>query len=480
MFCIKCGAQLPPDSQFCTNCGAKIENVMAPNVGPITPQQMGQPYGNVQKKKSKALLWILTGVGAVLIAAAVVYFVVLAPGGTGGPFSGTTVQTRFANDAVGVFTGAFGGLTSDTKTNQLMDKPFDISMKLSAEFSGIKSDMDLSAAYDEKALGMSIKSSSDYSGSDLGEFFADSETLDDTMKMLLIEDILYMDQGGTVSGLEFDTYADLSKPMSLKERMAALFDSGKNNGIDYLKLTELFLNSIDESHIEKNANETTLTLDADALADTLDVFADKLKDDKELNEALNEFIKESAGYAYDISDLISLTAPMLSQSDFEMVWTVSYEGGKPMGNEITFELEGSQVFEAVIAYENKGNDRKIGIDFTADGQTGTIDLLLSKTAKGIEFDGSVRIPGSDDVTFSGWEKVSGNDVLGSVKITSAGTDVASVDYEGTISIGIPKETVEDDSRFDVDTDNATITDFSQSFIGGDGGLAGFPLLGMAS
>ena len=59
MFCIKCGAQLPPDSQFCTNCGAKIENVMTPNVGPITPQPMGQPYGNGQKKKSKALLWIL-------------------------------------------------------------------------------------------------------------------------------------------------------------------------------------------------------------------------------------------------------------------------------------------------------------------------------------------------------------------------------------------------------------------------------------
>jgi hypothetical protein len=356
-----------------------------------------------------------------------------------------------------------------------------MSMKMSTDFSGIKNDADISAAYDDKTLGMSFTSSSDYSQSDMAEFFADTEAMESTVKLLLLEDTLYMDQDGTVSGLKFDTDTDLSKPMTLKNRIAALLENSQQNGIDYLKLTEMFINSIEEGRFEKSADKATMTLDADALAQTLDVFADKIKEDEALSDALNDIIETSTGLAYDISDLISLAAPMLSQSDFELKWTVQYRGGKPVSNAITFEQDGSKVFDVVIAYEEQGDTREIDIELTAAGETGTVNMVFNKTAKGLEFEGTVHIPGSDDVALSGWQEVSGDDISGSVKMTSAGTDIGTIDYEGTVSIGKPKQAVEDDSRFDMDTDSATITDMEDSFGSGfSQGLTGMPSLGMAS
>lgn len=481
MYCLKCGAPLPPGSQFCANCGTKVETIPAqnmeptasanaqPNVGPITPPATNQPYGYRQspKKKSKALLWTLISVAVVLIAAAVLYFVVLAPASANGPFSGNTVQTRFANDAVGVFFGAFSGYGNNDTAKQLVDQPFDISMNVSNDFSGIQSNVDIAAAYDEKALGMSITSSTDYSNSDFADFFADSDAMENTIKLLLLDDTLYADVDGSVEGLQFDTDADLSESMSLKERIAALMDSGKENSIDYLKLTEMFLNSIDEERIYKGTNKTTLTLDADALADTLDVFADKLRDDEELNDALSKIIEDVSGYAYDASDLISLASPMLSESDFEFVWTVTYDGGKPICNEISMIESGAQLFEVVFQYEDNGNTREIIIDLTADGQPGTVDILLTKTAKGFDYEGTISVPDSDEIAFSGWQETSGNNITGSVEITSADIAIMSSNTEATITIGMPDD-VEDDNRFEMDTNNAWITNFGDLF---DSGLS---------
>ncbi len=461
MFCTKCGAQLPEGSFFCTNCGSKIKSEPTPDVSSIVPPIMDQSYGYAQppqpKKKSKALLWVMIGVVAALAVAAVLIFVVFTPGGSGFPFSGNTTQTRFANDVVGVFSNAFDGLPNDKITSEILEKPFDMQLAYTTELSGIKTNIDLDAAYDEAALGLNITTSSDYSNSEFAEYFSDMEPLGSTVKMLLLDDVLYADQDGTVSGLRFDTDADLSKPMSLKERIASLFNSDKNSQIDYLKLSEMLLNSIDEKCFEKSAKETTLTLDGHALSEALDVFADKLEDDKELNDALSDIIKEISGYSYDMSNIISLAAPMLSDSDFELVWTVEYNGGKPDNMEIVFEESGSQVFEATFSSENKGDERELSLEITADGETAKMELLLTKAANGFDFKGTISVPGSDEITIIGDQQISDGHLSGAMDITSAEMSI-SVAYEGAISIGMPKDAVKDDSRFEMNTNGAAISD----------------------
>jgi hypothetical protein len=139
------------------------------------------------------------------------------------------------------------------------------------------------------------------------------------------------------------------------------------------------------------------------------------------------------------------------------------------------------VFEAVIAFENKGDDRKIDVDLTAAGETGTLDLLIKKTAKGLEFEGAIHIPGSDDVTITGWQETAGDDISGSFKLSSPSADVMSIDYEGTIFIGKPKEAVKDDSRFEVDTDDAAVIDFEDSLEENfSQDFTGIPSLGMGN
>ncbi len=478
MYCIKCGAQLPPDSEFCTACGAKQENT-APeelNVGAIAPPPVGEPihYGEPPKKKSKALLWTLIGVGAALIVAAVLIFVVFAPGSTG-PFSGNTVQTRFANDVVGVFTGAAKGLEAENDMEKIMEQPFELNMTTSTDTSGVKTNSSVAYAYDEKALGISSISTSDYSGSEFADLVGDDTAMDVTMKLLLLEDTLYVEQNGTVSGIRFESQADLSQPMSLKDRIAALFESSKLANIDFMQLTELFLNSIDESCFDKSADGSTLTLDGEALADTLSTFADKLKDNKELNDALTDMIGEVSGYPIDISSAITLAAPMLKDADFELTFDVAYEQGRPAGLDIVLNSAGSMVFDAAFDYENQQNGKLLTLDVsTPDGPVLSMECTITKTAAGADFNGTITIPGSDAIAFSGTEKIDSSSVSGTVEM-SVGEQKITINIDETINIGMPAVAVAEDSRFAMDTANAYVIDFKDIFSGGLGANTALPL-----
>ncbi len=474
MYCIKCGAQLPPDSQFCTSCGTKLDNSTTPevpNVGPIAPSPTGQPftYGQPPKKKSKALLWALIGVGAALIAAAVLIFVVFKPGA--GPFSGNTVQTRFANDVVGVFTGAASGLETENDMKKIMNQPFELTMTTSTDASGIKTGTDIAYAYDELALGVSSSSTTDYSGSEFADILGDSAALDGTMKLLLLEDTLYIEQDGTVNGIRFNSKSDLSKPMPLKDRIAALFESSKLANIDYLQLTEMFLNSIDESCFDKNAGETTLTLDGDALSDTLRTFADKLEENDKLNDAITDMIEEISGYPIELSGAISMAAPMLKDADFELTFSVSYKDSRPAGLDIVLSSAGSMVFDASFEYENQKDGKLLTLDVsTPDGPALSMACDITKTADGIDFDGSITIPGSDTITFNGPEVMDNSSASVTVEM-SAGDQKMVMTVDQTVIIGKPSEAVEDDSRFAMDTGSANVIDFNDIFSGGlNGGL----------
>lgn len=458
MYCLKCGTPLPPDSFFCTNCGAKVDNEYAPNIGPIVPPPMNQPYGDgqqpPQKKKSKALLWVLIGVGAALIVAAALLF--LKPLGIGGPFSGSTVQTRFANDAVGVFIGAFSGLSDENVMTQIADKPFDLEMNYSTEVTGLKTDMTINAAYDEKALGVNVHTLLDATNSGFSEFFTDTGSMESTMKMLLLEDSLYTDQDGVVNGLKFDTDADLSQPMPLRKRIFALLNNENENTLAYFKLTEAFLNSIDLKCFDKNARKTTLTLDTDDMVQSLNKLADEIEKNDELRNAFQSLTEDLNGEASDLSELIS----EVEKSDFEMIWAVNYDGGKPVGIEIGFDESGSSVFKAVFCYETEDKGESINLEITdSSGQTLAVDLLLTKTENGIKYDGQLAVPGFlDKVSISGTQEIDDNHISGSCEMIVLGMS-ANVNYEGTVSIGMPKNAIEDDSRFAVDTDNAIISDF---------------------
>ena len=409
MYCIKCGAQLPPDSQFCTSCGAKLENAAVPevpNVGPIAPPPMGQPftYGQPPKKKSKALLWALIGVGAALIVAAVLIFVVFAHGA--GPFSGNTVQTRFANDVVGVFTGAAEGLETENDMKKIMNQPFELTMTTTTDASGIKTGANIAYAYDELAFGVNSSSTADYSGSDFADIMGESAALDGTMKLLLLEDTLYIEQNGFVNGVRFDSKADLSQAMPLKDRIAALFENSKLANIDYLQLTEMFLNSIDESCFDKNGNETTMTLDGEALSDTLRTFADKLEDNKAMNDAITDMIEEISGYPVELSSAITMAAPMLKDADFELTFSVSYKDSRPAGLDIVLSSADTMVFDASFNYENQKDGKLLTLDVsTPDGPVMSMECNITKTTDGIDFDGTITIPGSDTITFNGTEKM---------------------------------------------------------------------------
>ena len=480
MFCVKCGAQLPPDSQFCTVCGTKVENAPVaaqPYVAPIAPMDQAFISGQPPKKKGKALLWVLIGAGVALIAAAVLIFVVFAPGGIAGPFSGNTVQTRFANDVVGVFSGAVSGLEAENDMKKMLDKPFELTMNSAVDMSGVKTDADVAYVYDEKALGINVKTVTDYSASEYAEFFGDEAAMESTIKLLLLEDTLYIDQEGSVTGIKFNSNSDLSKPMPLKDRIAAFFENKELSKIDFLKLTEMFLNSIDESYFDKSATETTLTLDGKALAQTLDTFAEKLEDNDELNDTLSEIIEEISDTPIDVASAIKLAAPMLEESETVLTMTVSYENNRPVGLLIAAEESGSELFYVDFGYENEKDGKSIALEVSASGSNVlSLDFNILKTKDGFDFEGTFSIPGADDITMSGSQTVDGNSVSAEIEMTLAGQTIL-INTDETVKIGKPSDDVADDPRFDIDTSHANIIDVNDIFSGDLGmGMTDLPSL----
>ena len=459
MFCVKCGAQLPPDSQFCTVCGTRVENApiaAQPNVAPIAPMDQAFISGQPPKKKGKALLWVLIGVGVALIAAAVLFFVVFAPGGIAGPFSGNTVQTRFANDVVGVFSGAASGFETKSNMTDITEKPFDMKMNYTAEITDINADFDIEAAYDEKALGLSINTSMDYSNSALAELMSDQASADSAIKLLLLEDVLYVEHDGVTDGIRFDTKSDLSKPMSLKERISALMNNQNIKNINYIALIEAFLNSIDEKCFVKNADQFTLTLDSASMADALEAFSEMLDNDEALKES---FMALSMDEELDFSEAIETA----ENSDYEMEWIVDFENGRPVGFNVSFDESGSKAFEAAFGYENEKNGKAISFELSDESDNVfSGNVVLSKTEKGVDFDGSIEAAGSGQIDISGSSEIDNENISGSVEISGLGM-TASTQYEGTVSIGMPDKAVENDSRFELDTEGAIITDMGDVF-----------------
>jgi hypothetical protein len=302
---------LDDDAVFCTSCGAKTEGSPSnsgeqpqpsypaqnayPPAGieppyPPMPPIYGQAGGQPPRKKPKAGLWIGLAAGLLVVIAVIVLFVY--PGvlvGGGGPLSGNTVQTRFVNDSAEVFTGAFSGL-KDTAVADMLNQPFELSVDMDSETDYGTSSATMDAAYDGKTLGVEMQ----------------GEGTDNAL--LLTEDVLYESTGGWVTGVKFDTDEDLSESMPLGARLKALFSgaTGSNAEVDWKKLVEMLVNSINKDCFVKGSSETTLTMDSGDLTDMLNAFSDKLEADDDLRGQLEDFLKDVTGESADIMDIIDL------------------------------------------------------------------------------------------------------------------------------------------------------------------------------
>lgn len=468
MFCYKCGAPVKEGELFCSACGAK-QDVAAPGGQGAQPpaqpqygqQQYGQPYGaqppygqppvqQPPKKRSKKFLWI--GIAAVLvlaIAAAVVFVVLPALGGGAWPLSGSTTQTKFINDSVKVFSGAFSDLGNGT-FEKLIKEPFDLSADLKSDGGGEQFTGTVEAAYDKQALGFSAESNGV------------------TSKLLLLKDTLFTDSNGTVSGVEFGSDADMSKPMSLEDRLKALTQGLSGNAgtaakLDYKKLAEMLVNSISADCFESSGGTTTLTLAPADIVDTLKTFTDKLGNDKALKQQLEDYIKDVSGATVDVAETLGAAVQAMEATmdavDFEIVWEVAYDNGAPASLAITVN-SGEDSFKAEFGYakEDGGKD----ITFALYTQDETIDVTgeisYKKAGDGITYSGSITAQGGT-MSFDGSEKWSGEKTHGELKLSMEGQEM-SFGYDETLKFGMPQGSVEDDARFGIDTASAQITEIS--------------------
>jgi ABC-type sugar transport system substrate-binding protein len=505
MFCQQCGAPLEADSRFCSKCGAPvsqgipdggqaIEAEHSPSAesvqetsqsGPAMPQEQPQyggyvppqgqapydsytqpqgqmpyggytpqggypPYGGAYKapkkgmsKKAKALMFGGIGLVAVLGIAAILIFVVFAGGAW--PLSGNTIQTRFVNDGARVLAGAFSDF-SVLKMPDISDQPFDLesSISVKGEEAGLETpaSMDFDIAYDQQTLGVVA---------DLGYL---------QLKMLLLEDTLYVDSGYGATGIRFDTDADLSKPMSLKNRLAAL--SKNNSAVDYKKLVEAFLNSIDEKCFDKNSKTFTLELTALDLQDALDAFSKKLDSDKALRDEMENMLESMGQKDVDTDEMLSQAISGLDYADFNVIMEIAYEDGAPVAINITAE-EGGTTTEILFGYEKSGDSKIITLDIDgeSDYADGTIELTVKKTGEGLDLDGSISSYESL-YELSGSLRKSGNSLSGSFDVSGNGTDYGTVEFDCSIKTGAPSKAVEDDKRFKIDTSEAEVQDLEDA------------------
>ncbi len=493
MFCKRCGSPVGDGENFCSVCGEKVEAplqaqppygqppygqppVQQPPYGqpPVQQPPYGQPqygqtfYGqpDAKPKKSKAIVWALIGAAAVLAIAALLIFVVF-PGGAQQPasaaglLSGDTPQTQFVNDSVKFFEYAFEGMKSDDNTLERLGKePFDINYDIEMEMIGQKIPLSLDAAYDDNSLGCSV------------------DIMGVKSTMLLMDNILYQSSnsgfGSYVTGIDFGAKEGLSKPMPLEERIKALLQgSSLDTGapqIDFKKLAEMFLNSIDEGCFEKTSDKWTLTLESKDVAKTLKTFIEKLEEEEEMLQDLEDFIEESSGTPISIPDLLESAATILEDEnapDFGIVWEIGYEGAKPVGQTISYS-DGTTNVEVSFEYEKTASGAQIDFDVDVDGSEAVSgSFSYEKQPNGIEYEFSLTAEG-ETMKASGSEEYKGGVAKGKIELDIPRQGTLGIEYEGTIKYGTPAKSVADDKRFDVDTQNAQVTDFFESFGGQTG------------
>jgi hypothetical protein len=459
MFCRKCGAPVNAGESFCSACGEKIEAArpsqfaaqpiyQQPYVQPA--QQNGRPpYGQPPKKKSKAVIWIIAAVAAVLAIAAVLLFVVFpAGGGANWPFAGNTMQTRFINDSFKVFTGSFSGIGGDTFA-RLAKEPFEIGMDMTTAIEGQQSDASIQAAYDLESFGLRLEQGGQ------------------AATVLLLENVLYSESGGITSGIRFDTEADMSKSMTLEQRINALIEGYTKPqttvNVDFGRVAEIFVNSIDERCFKRAGDSARLTLDIDDVIQTLNNFTEKLENDKQLLRDLEDYTKSVSGMQADIISALDMAASALeeqkSELNFKIILEIQYRNAAPASLTIMFD-DGSSDYVLYYGYEKAGDKTKIDFSVAAAGTevaSGTINF--GKTAQGIEYSADITA-GEETLSIKGSEQKKGDDASGEVTVTIPGLGNISVTYETSLKFGKPSERVVD--KFKVDTDNANITDASNA------------------
>ena len=478
MYCLNCGAEIPEDSAFCASCGARVEAQSGPpqydqpaNSQPQYDQSYGQqpyvqqpydqqpygqpPYGQQPPPKKKLTwLWIVGGIILALGIAAILIFVVFKvgsdePGGIGGEeelLSDDTVQAKFINDGVEVFSNAFSGLGSG-ELDRLADEPFDIDMEFSIDTGGFPMSMTLTSAYDKEKLGML------------------AEVMGQEVMLLLDEDTLYVsDPYGDVTGYRFDTDEDLTKPMSLKKRIQTLLKGmSTESGADYMLMVQAMVESINEDCFDTDGDKTTLTLSPDDIVDMLETLADKAEADDDLSDTLDDM-------DLDIDDAIDSVE---DADDFELTITVEYDRGDAVNLEVDYESEYDyDAFNLQFGYEESGDSREITLDIETDYQGIEASLTITKDGVEIEYDGELTVSYDgtpyETYTLEGTTSWDGDEVEGSFTVADDYDNEYTLEYSGTVAFGMPEDMVEDDNRFDMDTDDADIEDVSDLFGSGLG------------
>ncbi|MFA5675366.1 MAG: hypothetical protein WDA65_02480 [Christensenellales bacterium] len=476
MFCTKCGMQITCDGQFCIHCGAPVKEADTPqaaSAGTVRDAQPAsafstyytQPHGEGQPparqpKKKKAKIIIIAAAGVVLAAAlAAVLLLTVFTQSEGWPFSGKTMQTRFVNDSIAVFDRAFGDI-SFGKMDEINSQPFDLSYahNMTVPNNGeqeTQTKMSYNFAYDEQTLGI--------------------KTIQETgsTTLLLVEDTLYIDiesdyfgqSFNYTTGFKFDAKADLSKPMTLEDRFAAIF-AGEEIDVDLIRLFELFFNSIDEDCFDKNNTRTTLRMSGSDISQMLKTFADKLSEDEELNDSLKSALEKLVGVKINLPDVMPLLSIALKSTDIELIWTVRYDdAGLPRRVEISAEDGGSNVFDFAFEAQRQGETRDMLMELSVPSSYQDFDFFcemeLVPLPDGLKFSG-ILTANSAIIKIKGSEVWDGYDFSGSIKVDIPRQGVnAKLDFNGTLAIGNPPVPVAGDERFAVDTENAELMDLNE-------------------
>jgi len=394
------------------------------------PPYETKPAKKPMSKKAKALMWGGIGLATALAIAAVLIFVVFAGGG--GLLRGDTVQTQFVNEAVKVFEGAFSDFSA-LKMADITEQPFDMELSMTAKGGGLSSPSTVSVemAYDQQTLGAAVNA------------------VFTRMKLLVLEDTLYVDSGFGVMGVRLDSDADLSKPMSLKQRLAAL--GGGENEADIKRLAEAFLNSISADCFQKTDRTFTLELNEADIRDALEAFEEKLDQDKNLRDVLENLLQ-----GMDIDDILDDAISSLDDAEFDLTIEIEYRGGAPTGLNVDVYSFGYSI-ELAFEYEKKDNVTLITLDVADGGYSDAeVELELKKVPGGLELVCSIEGDYSS-VDLDGSIEKSGNTLFGSIDISN-GQENGTLEFEYTVNPGMPSKAVEEDRRFAIDTDDAEVQD----------------------